>query len=110
MERAPEALLAMPCAVGMPQDRLARVAARQAFVDLKQDFTVAVAGIPGPRGEWLRQVIHRAEEPWALWRARAILFEEIRGNDPDACTVRDSLQTGLDSLFAETEAGTQLPR
>lgn len=100
----------MPIAVGMPQDRLARMAARQAFVDLKQDFTVTVAGIPGPRGEWLRLMVHRAEDPWALWRARAVLFDELPGNDADTCTVRDWLQTGLDSLFAETAAGTQLPR
>ena len=38
---------------GLPQDRLARLAARRAFVELKQDFMVATAGLPGMRGEWL---------------------------------------------------------
>jgi len=95
---------------GMPQDRLARIAARQAFVDLKQDFTVAVALLPGERGEWLRRLVRRAEDPATLWCARRVLFSELRGDDPDSRTPRRTLQTGLDSIFADSLPATQPPR
>jgi hypothetical protein len=95
---------------GMPQDRAARLAARQAFVDRKQDFMVAVAMLPGARGEWLRKLVHRAEDPAALLRVRRFLFAELHGNDPDACSVRHSLQMGLDSLFVDSVPGSQPPR
>lgn len=95
---------------GMPQDRLARMAARQAFVDLKQDFTVAVALLPGERGEWLRRLVRRAEDPATLWCARRVLFAELRGDDPDSCSLRQTLQSGLDSLFADTQPSPHLPR
>jgi hypothetical protein len=89
-------------AYGMPQDRLARLAARQAFVDLKHDFMVAVAGLPGARGEVLRRLVRKAEDADTLWRARHALFRELQGNDPDSCSVRHSLTTGLDSLFVDS--------
>ena len=31
-----------------------------------------------------------------------MLFDELRGNDPDSCSVRHSLQMGLESLFGDT--------
>jgi hypothetical protein len=88
--------------VGMPQDRLARLAARRAFVDLKHDFMMATAGLPGARGEWLRERVRRAEDPYNLWQLRHSLFAALGGNDPDACTIRHALRTGLDTLFTET--------
>jgi len=95
---------------GMPQDRLARIAARQAFVDLKHDFMVAVALLPGARGEWLRRIVRNAEDPDALSRVRGFLFAELPGNDADSCSVRHSLQMGLDSLFVDSQPSSQLPR
>lgn len=87
---------------GMPQDRLARLAARRAFVDLKQDFMVATVGLPGYRGEWLRQRIRRAEDPYNLWQLRHSLFAALGGNDPDTCSLRHTLKTGLDTLFTDS--------
>lgn len=95
---------------GMPQDRAARLAARQAFVDLKHDFMVAVALLPGARGEWLRQQVRHAEDPSALSGVRGFLFAELHGNDPDTRSVRRSLQRGLDSLFVDSLPGVQPPR
>lgn len=95
---------------GMPQDRLARLAARQAFVDLKHDFMVAVAMLPGARGEWLRLLVRNAEDPIALARVRRFLFAELPGNDPDSCSVRQSLQIGLGSLFGDSLPAIQFPR
>lgn len=88
---------------GMPQDRRARLAARRAFVDLKQDFMVATAGLPGHRGQWLRERVRMAEDPYALWQLRHSLFAALGGNDPDACTLRHALKTGLDTLFTEVD-------
>ena len=47
---------------GLPQERLARVAARRAFVDMKQRFMQAVNGVAGSRGDWLRYDV-RGREP-----------------------------------------------
>ena len=60
---APSPQPAADFSYGLPQDRAARLAARQAFVDLKHDFMVAVALLPGPRGEWLRRLVRHAEDP-----------------------------------------------
>ena len=89
--------------VGMPQDRRARLAARRAFVDLKHDFMVATAGLPGHRGQWLRDRVRLAEDPYTLWQLRHSLFAALGGNDPDACTLRHALKTGLDTLFTEVD-------
>jgi hypothetical protein len=90
-------------AVGMPQDRRARMAARRAFVDLKHDFMVATAGLPGHRGDWLRERVRQAEDPYNLWQLRHSLFAALGGNDPDTCTLRHALKTGLDTLFTEAD-------
>ena len=39
---------------GMPQERLAQIAARLTFVDLKHCYAVVVVGVLGSCGEWLR--------------------------------------------------------
>ncbi|MBL8331168.1 MAG: hypothetical protein JNJ71_20190 [Rubrivivax sp.] len=90
---------------GLPQDRLAKLAARRAFVELKQDFMIATAGLPGHRGDWLRERVRKSEDPYDLWQLRQSLFAALAGNDPDTCTIRHALKTGLDSLFTESDAG-----
>jgi hypothetical protein len=99
---------------GMPQDRLARLAARRAFVELKQDFMIASAGLPGHRGEWLRDRVRKAEDPYTLWQLRHSLFTALDGNDPDTCTIRHALKTSLDTLFCDSDSAiastTSLPR
>lgn len=99
-----------PVSTGMPQDRRARLAARRAFVELKQDFMVATAGLPGHRGEWLRQRVRRAEDPYNLWQLRGSLFAALGGNDPDTCSIRHALKTGLDTLFTEADASVTTER
>ncbi len=89
---------------GLPQDRLARLAARRAFVELKQDFMVATAGLPGLRGEWLRERVRKAEDPYSLWQLRHSLFMALGGNELEACTIRHALKTGLDSIFTEFDS------
>lgn len=82
---------------GLPDDRQARIAARRAFVDLKQTYLAAVESLPGPRADWLRFQIRHAAEPADLWLLRAAVFEALPGKEHRQ--ERDSLQRGIDSVF-----------
>lgn len=83
--------------VGTPDDRLARIAARRAFVNLKQTYLAVVEALPGPRAEWLRFQIRHAAEPSDLWLLRAAVFEALPRQDYLA--ERDALQRGIESVF-----------
>jgi hypothetical protein len=82
---------------GMPHDRRSRIAARRAFVNLKQTYLLAIDAVPGPRADWLRNQVRRAEEPADLWLLRAAVFDALptRGKSPE----RDTLQRGISTLF-----------
>jgi hypothetical protein len=82
---------------GMPQDRQARMAARRAFVNLKQTYLLAVEALPGPRADWLRFQIRHAEDPADLWLLRAAVFEALPSRAYRS--ERDTLQRGIESLF-----------
>ena len=85
------------CGAGMPDERLARLAARRAFVNLKQTYLAAVEALPGPRAEWLRFQIRHAAEPADLWLLRAAVFDALPASQHRA--ERDTLQRGIDSVF-----------
>lgn len=87
---------------GLPNDRLARVAARRAFVDLKQDFIHAVAALEDERGEWLRGQVRRAEEPEDLLMLRGHVFACLAGRDAGRTERRRMLRRSLDSLFPDS--------
>lgn len=96
---------------GLPHDRFARVAARRAFVELKQCFLDALAVLQPERPaeaadlEWLRQQVRSAEEPVDLWLLRAPAFAALVGNDGERRRRRQALRRNLDLLFPDTEAG-----
>ena len=87
---------------GMPHDRLARIAARRAFVNLKQSYLAAVEALPGPRAEWLRFQIRHAAEPSDLWLLRAAVFDALPRQGYG--TERDTLQRGIESVFPSGNA------
>jgi hypothetical protein len=92
----------------MPGDRRARVAAHQAFADLKLTFLYVLQGSAG--ADWLRSQIDRAEEPVDLWLLRAPAFAALDGVDVDQRGLRQLLRRGLDTLFPDLEAaGGPLP-
>ena len=91
---------------GLPNDRMARVAARRAFVDLKLTFMEAVRYLPDHRGEWLSQQVRGAEEPVDLWLLRAPMFAALTGPDPELRSQRLRLRRSLESLFPDTEPAT----
>jgi hypothetical protein len=80
--------------IGLPQDRRARIAARRAFVNLKQTYLLALQVLPGSRGDWLRHQVHRAEDPIDLWLLRGLVFDAMPGG-----AGRAALQRELHTLF-----------
>jgi len=85
----------------MPGDRGARMAARQAFVDLKLTFLHALLGTPD--ADWLRAQVRAAEEPVDLWLLRAPVFAALAGTSGDARQRRQQLRRGLDSVFPDLD-------
>lgn len=88
--------------VGMPQERLARMAARRSFVEMKQRFIDAVAEVEGSRGEWLRHQVRQTQEPVDLWLLRGAVFAAVRGCDEAAHRTRLDLHRALDSVFPDS--------
>lgn len=84
---------------GVPLERGARLAARRAFVELKQTFLEALADVPD--ASWLRSQVRNAEEPVDLWLLRGPVFDALAG------TVhrqhRRALRRGLDSIFPDLD-------
>ncbi|MBL0086110.1 MAG: hypothetical protein IPP87_10335 [Ideonella sp.] len=90
---------------GMPQERLAQIAARLTFVDLKQRYAAAAAGVPGSRGDWLRVQVRQTEELSDLWLLRGAVFSALRELDSDrASLARLDLYSALASVFPDDEA------
>ena len=86
---------------GMPGDRGARMAARQAFVDLKQTFLHAIGDAADV--DWLRALVRAAEEPVDLWLLRAPVFAALAGGTLAQQQRRQQLRRGLDSVFPDLE-------
>ena len=83
---------------GLPHDRRARLAARKAFIDLKQTFQDAVNSLQGARAEWLKHQIRQAEDPVDLWLLRGAVFAEL----PASAPLRQQLQMGIEMLFPDS--------
>jgi hypothetical protein len=100
---APRHFISSPAlpGAGLPHDRMARLAARQAFVTLKSCFLDAVATLPEVPGAWLHQQVRASEEPIDLWLLRAPVFDSLAGTDPYRREQRRQLRHALDTLFLE---------
>jgi hypothetical protein len=88
---------------GLPEDRSARVAARRAFVEMKQLFQTAADAAEDRKGAWLRAQVRQANDPIDLWLLRGPLLSTLR-NEEDAATraLRAELYRRLDSTFPDT--------
>ena len=88
---------------GLPGDRAARIAARRAFVDMKQLFLFAAENVEDRKGAWLRAQVRQAEDPLDLWLLRGPLLAALRSGDADGTRhLRAELYRRLDSTFPET--------
>ena len=81
--------------IGTPQDRHTRLAARRAFVSLKQTYMLAIDAVNGPRAEWLRFQVRHAEEPADLWLLRAAVFDTLPQRECQAQLVSKNDKNGL---------------
>ncbi len=93
---------------GMPDDRLARMAARRAFVEMKQVFMRAAADVEGSVGEMLNLRIRAANEPVELWRLRAVLLASLPSHHERSLIHRIELHRQLDSLFPFNVTDTEV--
>ena len=89
---------------GLPGDRVARLAARQAFVALKDEFIAALDGLPA--AQWLRGQVRSAEEPVDLWLLRAPTFAALEGGEHERRLRRHRLRRALDSIFQDIDEPT----
>jgi hypothetical protein len=87
---------------GLPGDRMARLAARRVFVDLKNTFMQAVATLDDERAPWLRDQVRKAEEPEDLLMLRGHVFASLTGQDQTRTERRRMLRRSLDSLFPDS--------
>ena len=91
---------------GLPDERLARVAARRAFVEMKHAFMRAAADIDGTVGEMLQRKVRCATEAVDLWRLRAVLLASLASAHERTPLHRWELHRQLDSVFPERGAAT----
>lgn len=91
---------------GLPHDRASRIAARRAFVELKQVFMDAVESLDATSGEWLRNQVRSAEEPSELWLLRAPVMAALSRRDAATQRWRAKLRRSLVALFPDTEVIT----
>jgi hypothetical protein len=87
---------------GLPDDRLARIAARRAFVELKTSFMRAASDACGPTSELLRRKVRDADEALQLWRLRIALLAALPSDHERTAQHRSELLRQLDSVFPDS--------
>lgn len=93
----------MPPAVDPAEgERLARIAARRAFVELKTSFMRAAADIDGAVGERLQHQVRQATVPVQLWRLRGAVLNALRAHHERTPVHQIELSRQLDSIFADS--------
>jgi hypothetical protein len=84
---------------GMPQERLARIAARRAFVEMKQAYMKAASDIEGAAAQHLQHSVRSAHEPWELWSLRALILASLASGHSRTPRHRMNLEREFDSIF-----------
>lgn len=93
---------------GLPGDRLARMAARRAFVDLKTVFMRAVEPLHDRKGQWLQEKVRLATDPMDLWLLRSPVLAAQSGSAPEALALRAELYRAIDSVFPQAFGSAHL--
>ena len=90
----------------LADEHLTRMAARRAFVEMKQVFMRAAADVDGTVGDLLRQRVRAANEPMELYRLRAVLSASLPSQHERTPLHRLELHRQLDSLFPHDNTST----
>jgi hypothetical protein len=92
---------------GTPQERLARVAARRAFVEMKQCFLDAAADFTGSQAVWLRHQLRQAPDVQALWQLHRAVFAALPCDTERGSHWRDQLRQQLEAAFPDAGGDTE---
>jgi hypothetical protein len=87
-----------------PPRRIDRIAARRAFVAMKQTFMQVAAGFDDADGHvrWLQHQIRHAHTPQDLWELRGPVFAALRRDEQRGPALRRELRRVLALVFPDT--------
>jgi hypothetical protein len=108
LDSTPSEEWAFPEQLGLAADRETRIAARRAFVDMKQLFMRAVENLEHRKGAWLRSQVRSAEDPIDLWLLRGPLLATLREDDVATRKMRAALYKSLDNTFPNAFGGREV--
>lgn len=86
---------------GLPEERMARMAAQTAFSELKCSFVCATAEIEGGRGKLLQRQVLMASEAVELWRLQDAVFAALPVHCERSRMHKADLHQQLDSVFPD---------
>lgn len=86
---------------GLPEERMARMAAQTAFTELKYSFMRATAEIEGGLGLLLQRQVLLAREAVELWRLRGAVFAALPVQSERSRMHKADLHQQLDSVFPD---------
>ncbi len=86
---------------GLPEERMARMAALTAFTELKYSFMRATAEIEGGLGLLLQRQVLLAKEAVELWRLRGAVFAALPMQSERSRLHKAELHQQLDSVFPD---------
>lgn len=87
----------------MPQERLALIAARRAFVEMKLAYMAASMVLDDDaRGVWLRRQVRLSQAPEDLWWLRAMLIDAAREQPGSLGRVRMALHGTPEPLLIDS--------
>lgn len=89
-------------AVGMPAERRARIAARRAFVRVKQRAVDAIATVPGALGELLRRKVRHTDDMAQLAELREVILALMPDENLADRTARLLLQREFERSFGDS--------
>jgi hypothetical protein len=88
--------------VGMPAERRARIAARRAFVRVKQQAVDAVEQLPGAIGQLLRAKVRRADDMAELGELREVILALMPDGSETERAARTALQRAYERAFGDS--------
>jgi hypothetical protein len=92
----------MAPSLGLQQERLARIATRRAFVEMKQSYMNAASDIASVTGDLLQYKVRKASEPWELWSLRAVILASLTADHERTVGHRMKLEREFDSIFSRS--------